>query len=719
MMPSAQAGAAPERRPGKANILLVDDHEDKLLVLQTILEELDENVVLARSGREALKLMLEMEFAVILLDVKMPDLDGFETAALIRGRKQFAHTPIIFVTAYADEIQSAEGYSLGAVDYVLAPIVPQVLRTKVGVFVRLHHMTNQIRQQAEERIALVREQAARAAAEESIRRSNFLAEASHILGSSLAAEATLNGLTRFAVPYLGDLCAVVQLDDHGAIHCTHLAWASARAGAGIEQVTVECLLDPSVAGALDRALASSGFEVTALENEHIALSARDSAETRTLALGFALRRLAIHPLVARDRRLGALIVGVSTAREFSSADLAVIGDVAGRTAIALDNALLYSKIQSADQRKDEFLAMLAHELRNPLAPIRSAVAVMQHVGAQAPLMSWSRDVIDRQVVHLTRLVDDLLDVSRLTQGKIRLEKEPIALDAVIDLALEVSRPAIESHRHHLQVSLPASRVCLYADPVRLAQVFANLLHNAAKYTPEEGSIAVTAQLRDRKVFVSVKDNGYGIPREMLPQIFDLFTQANRSLARSEGGLGIGLTLVRSLVEKHEGRVEAYSEGAGHGSEFVVELPLSEDDTLVASAGRKPGGATGTRRILLVDDNNDANQTMATLLSLWGHDVRSALDGPTALEIAREFQPELVFCDLGLPGMDGYEVMKQLGERLSGSKPVVVALTGYGRAEDRSQTRAAGFDDHLVKPVEIGRVKEVIEAHFGNAAVSIR
>ena len=702
----------PSRKADKANILLVDDHEDKLLVLQTILDELDENVIIARSVREALKLMLDMEFAVILLDVKMPEMDGFETAALIRGRRQFAHTPIIFVTAYADEMQSAEGYSLGAVDYVLAPIVPQVLRTKVGVFVRLHHMTNQIRKQAEERIELVREQAARAAAEESIRRSSFVAEASHILGSSLAAEETLTGLTQFAVPYLGDLCGVVRLDDEGEVQWTQLAWTAGRRGpVSVEQATVARLCDEAIVGALRRALQSSNFEVTSLENEHIALAAVDSeGAPRLLSLGIALGRLAIHPLVARGRQLGALLVGASSARRFSSADLASIGDIAGRTAIALDNALLYSKIQSADQRKDEFLAMLAHELRNPLAPIRSAVAVMHHVGTQAPLMTWSRQVIDRQVEHLTRLVDDLLDVSRLTQGKIRLEKEAVGLDSIIDRALEVSRPAIDGHRHKLQVKLPPAPVMLDADPVRLAQVFANLLNNAAKYTPEEGEIAVGAQVRGDKVLVSIKDNGCGIPHDMLPQIFDLFTQANRSLARSEGGLGIGLTLARNLVEKHGGRLEAHSDGPGNGSEFTVELPMLAEVSQNSAKQLAARGVAGSRRILLIDDNNDANETMGALLGLWGHEVRTALDGTTALQVAVEFGPDLIFCDLGLPGMDGYEVVRRLRERMLDAIPVIVALTGYGRDEDRLLTSEAGFDGHLVKPVEFERLKELIDTH---------
>jgi len=328
-------------------------------------------------------------------------------------------------------------------------------------------------------------------------------------------------------------------------------------------------------------------------------------------------------------------------------------------------------------------------------------------------MIWSRDVIDRQVEHLTRLVDDLLDVSRLTQGKIRLEKQAIDLTSVVDRALEVSRPAIESHKHRLQVSLPATTVGLDADPVRLAQVFANLLNNAAKYTPEEGTISIVAELEGDRVLVRVRDNGCGIPAEMLPHVFDLFTQANRSLARSEGGLGIGLTLVRSLVEKHGGTVEARSEGFGRGSEFIVNLPVLPGGLPQASpdaaAGASP--AVGARRILLIDDNNDANDTMAALLGLWGHEIRTALDGPTGLQLATEFRPQLIFCDLGLPGMDGYEVLRRLRAQTPVVLPLVIALTGYGRAEDQQLTAEAGFDGHLVKPVDFETLRTLIETRL--------
>lgn len=742
----------------KASILLVDDNPDKLLAFKAILEELREHIVTANSGEEALKYMLEYEFAVILLDVKMPTMDGFETARLIRGRRKFAHTPIIFVTAYEDEMHTSEGYSLGAVDYILTPVIPEVLRTKVKVFVQLFRMRDQVARQAEQRIALAQEQAARAAAEQSIRRSAFLAEASQVLVSSLDAPTTLKALARFVVPFLGDFCALALVDEAGRVRRTEMAWqpeanATARGPAPAE-ATVQGIVDEAVTAAIHRSLGTGKAEFLDLpagctslktvstnirkDRARLEMASGSAASlpaapppiadvSRTpdlprtdvppaadvVALGFALQHVAIFPLRARGRKLGALMLGA--ARRLAAAELALAAELADRAAIALDNALLYSSIQEADQRKDEFLAMLAHELRNPLAPIRSAVAVMRRLGSDDPTLQWSRDIIDRQVEHMTRLVDDLLDVSRLTQGKIRLDKAPVALAAIVERAVETSRPAIDGRRHSFTVTLPPAPVYLDGDAVRLAQVFTNLLNNAAKYTPEGGVISLTAEgAAGEQVVLRVRDNGSGIPREALPHVFDLFTQANRSLARSEGGLGIGLTLVKSLVEKHGGQVEAKSEGAGQGSEFTVRLPVLTGAPAEAAITRKPRSPhklSLTMRILLIDDNVDSNDALETLLLLNGHDVRTATDGTTALQQAREFKPQLILCDLGLPGMDGYEVIKrlhqQLREQADAPRPVIAALTGYAQTEDLKRSREAGFDHHLVKPIDADALQELI------------
>jgi PAS domain S-box-containing protein len=357
-------------------------------------------------------------------------------------------------------------------------------------------------------------------------------------------------------------------------------------------------------------------------------------------------------------------------------------------------------LRQEDRRKDEFLAMLAHELRNPLAPIRNAVHVLRLLGAPERNLEWAREVIDRQVQNLARLVDDLLDVSRISRGKITLVKERVGLAVVVANAVESSRSLIDSRRHRLELALPDQTVFLDADPVRLSQVLSNLLQNAAKYTPEGGLLSLSAEERGQEVSISVRDNGVGISPEILPRIFDLFVQGDQSLARSHGGLGIGLTLARKLVEMHGGRVEAKSGGPGKGSEFVVTLPVVAAAVEEQGSPREESTPPATRRrILVVDDNRDAAQSLAMLLLAVGHEVRTATDGPAALEEARQFSPEIVVLDIGLPGMDGYQVARRLRELFPREKVKIVALTGYGRDEDRRQAKEAGIDLHLVKPIE--------------------
>ena len=519
----------------KINILVVDDLPDKLLALETVLETLGENVVTARSGHEALRRLLERDYAVILLDVKMPDMDGFETATLIRRRKKTEHTPIIFVTALSDEMHLNQGYSLGAVDYILSPVSPDVLRTKVGVFVDLYRMTEQVRRQAEERVALAREQAARAAAEEAARRLRFLAEAGAVLGRSLEATAILRGLAKLAVPFLADFAAAVLLEPDGA-------WRT------------------ETAGAPENAPLPAGFA------ERIRGVLTTGA---TVAADGAPACLAV-PLKARGRLVGALALG-GPGRRYAAEVVTLAEDLAGRAAAALENARLYHDLEEQDRRKTEFLAMLAHELRNPLAPIRNAVQILRRPITDKAGREWAQDVIDRQVGQMVRLVDDLLDVSRITRGKVKLKPEAIDVSRAAAVAVETSRPLIDARRQELTVALSPEPLWVTADAARLAQVLANLLNNAAKYTEQGGRISLTAAREGDEAVFRVRDTGVGIPEEMLPRVFELFTQVDRSLDRSEGGLGIGLTLAHRLVEMHGGTLQAFSDGPGRGSEFVVRL----------------------------------------------------------------------------------------------------------------------------------------------------
>jgi PAS domain S-box-containing protein len=366
-------------------------------------------------------------------------------------------------------------------------------------------------------------------------------------------------------------------------------------------------------------------------------------------------------------------------------------------------------MREADRRKDEFLAILAHELRNPLAPISNAVRILSMRGHDPEVVAQSAELMDRQVHQLTRLVDDLLEVSRAGRGKISLQKAPVDLAEVVATAVETSRPLIEAHRHILTVSLPDSPARVEADAARLTQAISNLLNNAAKYTEDGGRIELIAELANGEVALQVRDNGIGIDPEMLPHVFDMFAQIEGKTDRSHGGLGIGLTLARRLVEMHGGRIEARSAGPGMGSEFLIRLPaLAEpapefaQDHLGDSSAH---AANGSRRVLIVDDNEDSAESMAILLRLQGHEVRLAYDGEKALEEAQSFHPELIFLDIGLPKMDGYEVARRLRPEMKGV--TLVAMTGYGQEEDRQRTQEAGFNLHLVKPVDFDRLEELL------------
>lgn len=369
---------------------------------------------------------------------------------------------------------------------------------------------------------------------------------------------------------------------------------------------------------------------------------------------------------------------------------------------------LADALQAADRTKDEFLAVLAHELRNPLAPIKNSVTLLKAKHLDDPQLAWARDVIDRQIDQMARLLDDLLDVSRITRNKLELRRETVELRLVLDAALETSRPLIEAAAHTLIVDLPPQPIYVDADPLRLAQVFANLLNNAAKYTPRGGEIRITAELLDGDVAVRVGDTGIGIAREALSQIFEMFIQTGTSSQGPSGGLGIGLSLVRGLVEMHGGTVMAKSEGPGKGSEFIVRLPLAAAVTEAAPAA-EPSKLSSVRgeRIVLADDNRDAAESLAMMLRISGHDVRIAHDGVEAVKLAGDFRPRVVLLDIGMPLMNGYEAARQLRSAAWGKEMVIVALTGWGQEEDKRRAAEAGFDHHLVKPVDPAAVEEVI------------
>jgi signal transduction histidine kinase/CheY-like chemotaxis protein len=427
--------------------------------------------------------------------------------------------------------------------------------------------------------------------------------------------------------------------------------------------------------------------------------------------------VACAPLTRGEQRLGAVGFGFSHEVEFTGARRALHEDLARQLELALDRAFLFQAAQQERQKaldavraKDEFMAMLGHELRNPLAPIVTALELMRLRGVGAGVEK-ERSVIDRQVKSLVRLVDDLLDVSRVTRGHIQLKKEVVEAGMVVAKAIEMASPILEERSHTLTVDVPAHGLPIEVDEARLAQVLANLLINAAKYTEPKGRIAIDARVTDEGVVIRVCDNGAGISPQLLPRLFDLFVQGDRAADRSQGGLGIGLTVARSLVELHGGTLSAWSDGLGQGSEFTVLIPSSLAREAAASTAPRRRGTLQrvdpkqSRRILVVDDNRDAADALAYALDLLGHSVQVAYDAPMALTAAASFHPDVALVDIGLPVMDGYELAGRLREL--GGALRLVAITGYGQESDKARSKASGFHEHLVKPVDLKKVQSVL------------
>jgi PAS domain S-box-containing protein len=427
-----------------------------------------------------------------------------------------------------------------------------------------------------------------------------------------------------------------------------------------------------------------------------------------LLKSFGIRVYACNPLLVENRLLGTLSFGSRLKDQFDSDDVAFLETICHYVTVAYERLRLVNELKQADRRKDEFLATLAHELRNSLAPISNAAQVLRLKGPDEPELRWGRDVIERQVNQLTRLVDDLMDISRITLNKLELRKERVELAEVIKDAVEASRPLIEQCAHELTVTLPAEPVYVNGDGVRLAQAFMNLLNNAAKYTERGGRIWLTADREDGEVIVRVKDTGVGIAPEKLPRLFEMFYQADRSFERSQGGLGIGLSLVRRLVESHGGRVDAHSTGAGKGSEFTISLPVLRDEPKPATC-QDPDGDTRrepaiARRILVVDDNRISANSLAKLLRLMGHEVHTAYDGLKGIETAEQCQPDVVLLDIGMPKLNGYDACQRIRAEKWGKNMVLIALTGW----DQPKTEKAGFDAHMIKPVDANALLKLLD-----------
>ena len=524
------------------DILVVDDNKTNLVAIEAALLPLGRKMVLAESGVEALARLLEQDFALIILDVAMPGMDGFETAKLVRTRDKNRATPIIFVTGLSwQEDAVLRGYELGAFDFLMKPIRAEVLRAKASVFVQLQERTIELQQKAAE-----------------------------------------------------------------------------------------------LRQAQDRA------------HERELTAQRKRFETEVM-----------------ERQM--------------------------------------AQMAETDRRKDEFLAILSHELRNPLQPLQTAVEVLEH-DPEAPVSPRVRNIIQRQVHHITRLVDDLLDIARLNAGKLDLRREPVALSLIVEEAVQATRTAIEQRRHQIEVLGHDSPAVVHGDPIRLVQVVVNLISNAAKYTEPGGKITAETGIGEGEAFIRVIDNGRGIPTELLPSIFDMFVQ-ERTTPDGAGGLGLGLGLVKRLIEMHGGTVRATSTGTGKGSTFEIRLELADPATV------KKFTPTNLKviqdrplRAVVCDDAPDLRELVADLLRLRGHEVQIVEDGPSAIEVICRDKPDVALIDIGLPDMDGYEVARTIRSRLNDPKhPRLIAMTGYGQASDRAAAFAAGFDDHIVKPASADKI----------------
>ena len=529
------------------DILVVDDNHANLVAIEAALAPLGRKLVLVRSGLEALGQLLEQDFALIILDVAMPGMDGFETAKLVRSRERNRNTPIIFVTGMSWENDAIiRGYELGAFDFLMKPIRPEVLRAKASVFVQLQERTLELKAKADE----LREAQAR----------------------------------------------------------NHERELSAQ---------------------------RRRFETEVMEQQ-------------------------------------------------------------------------MQQLAEADRRKDEFLAILAHELRNPLQPLQTAVEVLEH-DPDRPVPKRIREIVQRQVHHITRLVDDLLDVARFTAGKLELRREPVALSQIVDEAVTQCEAAITARRHAIQVTGAGSPVMVFGDPVRLIQVVCNLLNNAAKYTEPGGTLRVHWSAEGDRGVIRVSDNGRGIPAEILPKVFDMFVQ-ERVSSSGAGGLGLGLGLVKRLVELHGGSVRATSAGPGLGSAFEISLALHQPPPADSIAiARTTTARKESLRAVVCDDAPDLRDLIADLLRLRGHEVIVVADGAAAVETICEQKPDVALIDIGLPNMDGYEVARQIRLRLTDPRPRLIAMTGYGQASDRALAFEAGFDEHITKPAS---AEKILRALYG-------
>ena len=783
-----------------ANILLVDDQPSNLVLLKSMLADLGQNIVTASSGEEALRLLFQDDFAVVLLDVQMRGLDGFATAQVVRSRERTRHTPIIFLTAYdSNNFPVERAYALGAVDYLVKPLLPAILRAKTAVFVDLFHKTEHLRRLERREFRRRLGEAAASRAEEargrreSERRSRQLSEFHQAVMASMgeglyatdsrgmltyinpAAERLLGWTAEELLgrpmhdcihykhpdgsefpedrcPLLRVQCGGSPLKEHDDIFVRKdgvafpvMCSSSPIISEGAAGVVV-VFRDVTQQKQADQQLRCSERRYRALADAmpQIVWSARPDG-----CLDYFNRRWyefsgypegqsgdpSWLPILHPDDVAPCLQVwqeaiqsGEPYQFEYRFMDRATgtyrwhlgralpVRDDAGRierwfgTCTDIDEQKrLEESLREANAAKDQFLVMLAHELRNPLAPLLSTLFVLEQDDAVRRTHGESLNRMDRQLRRLHRKVDDLLETSRVVLGHARLRSERLDLTRLLTTVVEDRRSLLEEAGVALTITTPPTPVWVIGDADRLAQVFDNLLDNEAKFVDRGGAVTVvlTVESAPSQAVIAFSDTGIGFAPEIQDRLFDVFAQADQSLDRNRGGLGLGLAVVKGLIEQHGGSVTAASAGVGLGATFTLRLALEPEPLALAASPEAPTPAAGASRILVIEDHRDAAESLRTLLEVLGHEVRVAFTGREGVDAALRWTPNIVLSDIGLPELDGYEVARRLRREPSFTNVLLVALTGYSADDDRRRSKDAGFDHHLVKPADVGELQRVL------------
>jgi len=728
----------------KINILLVDDSPTNLLALESILRAPDRKLIRASCGEEALRYLLDNEAAVVLLDVYMPGIDGLETAEFIRGREKSRDIPIIFLTANSTGVRHlSRGYSLGAVDYIVKPVEPEILRSKVAVFVELFKKTREIKRQAQ----LLHEKN-QELENANLARLNMLIDLGHELAAEHDPEQVLAKFCRSSRGIVGAEEAAVCVLDAGATSMRHFFHCTKQK----ETVSVS-VIPAIVQRALDRVI---------VEQRALRLSEADESMLADEIDYDSLHSFLGAPILSASGVSGWFyVLNKTDADDFSEADERLAATLTTQVSVAYENARLYAETEShaaelrsemavrkqaeeeraqllireqaaraeaelANRTKDEFLATLSHELRTPL----SAILGWSHIlrTNQLRKKDWARglETIERNARVQSQLIDDLLDVSRIISGKIRIEPRAVDLATVIDAAIDSVRPTFEAKEIQFETDVESRDSIVLGDANRLQQIFWNLFSNAVKFTPQGGRVRVQVREQDFGVKVSVIDSGVGITPEFLPYIFDRFSQADGSTTRAHGGLGLGLAIVRHLVELHHGRVEVESQGEDQGATFTVRLPIAA--TIHATDGEFLSAESDVQqlnsakifdgvRILVVDDEADSRDLISTILTRCGSEVRCSESAAEAIRAFAEWGPDLLLSDIGMPNEDGYSLIRKVRKLRSkrAKKIPAIAITAYATDEDRLAALAAGFQVHLAKPVEPKSLLTSIAAALGSEA----